>query len=51
MVPGRFVKYNWQTHLYEVLVQFRVGGPCGVECSFFRESEAMAYLSVRHIKC
>jgi len=45
------VKYNWQTHMYEVVAQLSVGGPKVVECSFYRECDAITYLSVRYVKC
>lgn len=45
------VEYNWKTKQYEVRVQYRVGGPSVVDCTFWSYEEAVAYLKVRHIKC
>jgi hypothetical protein len=45
------IKYNWQTRKWEVIVQFSLDKPGVCVCSFYKEQDALAYLSVRHVKC
>ena len=46
------IKYNWKTKMYEVWVQYRVGGPSVMDCDFWCERLALAYLlNARHVKC
>jgi hypothetical protein len=45
------IRYNWQTRMYDYYRTFVNGRPPMMICSFYNESDAMAYIMVRHIRC
>jgi hypothetical protein len=45
------IRYNWQTRMYDYYRTFVNGRPPMMICSFYNESDAIAYIMVRHIRC
>ena len=44
------VKYNWKTRKYDLYKTFFDGRPPMMICSFYRESDAWAYVKVQNVK-
>jgi hypothetical protein len=45
------IRYNWKTRMYDYYRTFFNGRPPMLICSFYTESDAMAYIMVQNVRC